>query len=108
MTNKEKLLIRIKRMDKIESIVKHAMTVGAVVWSVSIIADKIEQQIAYIVFALIVVIIAFIIYNIKQNKLIGDKTKQMAKHNQKLEEKIDPKRTSSQLTERGQTNPLDK
>ncbi|SMN12289.1 hypothetical protein SPBRAN_505 [uncultured Candidatus Thioglobus sp.] len=44
----------------------------------------------------------------KQSKFIGDKTAQMTKHNQMLEKKIDPKRTSSQLTERGQTNPLDK
>lgn len=107
MTNKEKLLIRIKRMDKTESIMKHAMTLGAVVWSVDIIADKIEQ-IANIVYALIVVIIVFIIYSVKQSKFIGDKTAQMTKHNQMLEKKIDPKRTSSQLTERGQTNPLDK
>lgn len=107
MTNKEKILIRIKRMDKIESIVKHAMTVGAVVWSIDIIADKIEQ-IANIVIILAIVIIAFIIYSVKQNRFIGDKTEQMTKHNQKLEKKIDPKRTSSQLTERGQTNPLDK
>ena len=51
---------------------------------------------------------AFIIYTVKQNRLIGDKTAQMTKHNQKLEKQIDSKRTSSGLTERGQTNPLDK
>ncbi len=107
MTNKEKILIRIKIMDKIESIVKHTLTLCAIVWSIDIIADKIEQ-IVNIAYALIFVIMLFIIYIVKQNKFIGDKTKQMAKHNQELEEKIDPKRTSSQLTERGQTNPLDK
>ncbi len=107
MTDKEKLLIRIKRMDKTESIVKHAMTLGAIVWSINIIANKIEQ-ISYIVFTLVCVIIAFIMFTMKQNKFIGDKTAQMTKHNQKLEKQIDPERTSSQLTERGQTNPLDK
>lgn len=107
MTNKEKILIRIKTMDKIESIVKHALTLGAIVWSIDIIADKIEQIVS-IVYTLILVIILFIIYSVRQNKFIGDKTAQMTKHNQELEEKIDSKRTSSQLTERGQTNPLDK
>ncbi len=107
MTNKEKLLLRIKIMDKIESIVNHALTLGAIVWSISIIADKIEQ-ISYIVFSLLGVIIVLIILNYKQDKFIGDKTAQMTKHNQKLEKQIDLKRTSSQLTERGQTNPLDK
>ena len=107
MNNKEKILIRIKTMDKIESVVKHAMTLGAIVWSISIIADKIEQ-ISYIVFSFVGVIIAFIIYTVKQNRFIGDKTAQMTKHNQKLEKQIDSKRTSSGLTERGQTNPLDK
>ncbi|NYT27305.1 MAG: hypothetical protein H0A76_05070 [Candidatus Thiodubiliella endoseptemdiera] len=94
-------------MDKTESIVKHAMTLGAIVWSIDIIANKIEQ-ISYIIFAFVCVIIAFIIFIMKQNKFIGDKTAQMTKHNEKLEKQIDPKRTSSQLTERGQTNPLDK
>lgn len=107
MTNKEKLLIRIKKMDKIESIVKHAMTVGAVVLSVNIIADKVEQ-IANTLITLTVVIIVLILYGVKQNKFIGDKTKQMTKHNQELEKKIDPTRTSSELTERGETNPMDK
>ncbi len=107
MTNKEKLLLRIKIMDKIESIVNHALTLGAIVWSISIIADKIEQ-ISYIVFSLLGVIIVLIILNYKQDKFIGDKTAQMTKHNQKLEKQIDLKRTSSQLTEQGQTNPLDK
>jgi len=107
MTNKEKLLIRMKRMDKTESIVKHAMTLVAIVWSFNIIANKIEQ-ISYIIFVLACVIIVFIIFIMKQNKFIGDKTAQMTKHNQELEKQIDPKRTSSQLTERGQTNPLDK
>ncbi len=107
MTNKERTLIRIKLMDKIESIVKHAMTLGAVVWSIDIIADKIEQ-ITGIVYALIFLLIMLIIYSVKQNKFIGDKTAQMTEHNQKLEKKIDPKRTSSKLTTRGQTNPLDK
>jgi len=83
------------------------VTLGAVVWSIDIMADKIEQ-ITNIVYALIVIIIMLIIYSVKQNKFIGDKTKQMTKHSQNLEKKIDPKRTSSQLTEQGQTNPLDK
>lgn len=96
MTNKEKILIRIKIMDKIESIAKHTLTLGAIVWSIDIIANKIEQ-IVNIVYALIFVIIIFIIYIVKQNKFIGDKTKQMTKHNQELEKKIDSKRTSSQF-----------
>ncbi len=37
MTNKEKILIRIKIMDKIESIVKHTLTLCAIVWSIDII-----------------------------------------------------------------------
>jgi hypothetical protein len=94
-------------MDKIESIVKHALILGAIVWSIDIIADKINQ-IANIVYALIFVIVILIIYATRQKKFIGDKTEQMAKHNQKLERKIDSKRTSSQLTEQGQTNPLNK
>jgi hypothetical protein len=107
MDNQEKLLIRIKIMDKIESIVKHTLTLGAVVWSVDIIADKIEQ-IANIVYALIFIIVIFIMYTARQNKFIGGKTQQMAKHNQELEKIIDKNRTSSQLTKQGQTNQLDK
>ncbi|CAC9576217.1 hypothetical protein [uncultured Gammaproteobacteria bacterium] len=107
MTNKEKLLIRMKRMDKTESIVKHAMTLGAIVCSIDIIANKIEQ-IAYIISALVFVIMVFIIFIMKQNKFMGNKTAQMTRHSQELEKRIDPKRTSSQLTEKGQTNPLDK
>jgi ABC-type long-subunit fatty acid transport system fused permease/ATPase subunit len=107
MTDQEKLIIRIKIMDKTESIVKHALTMGAIVWSISIIADKIDQ-IANIVYALLFAIIIFIIYTTRLKKFIGNKIKQMANHNQKLEKSIDSKRTSSQLTEQGQTNPLDK
>ncbi len=83
------------------------MTLGAIVWSIDIITNKIEQ-ISYIIFALVCAIIAFIIFVMKQSKFIGDKTAQMTKHTQKLEKQIDQKRTSSQLTERGKTNPLDK
>lgn len=103
----EKTLIKMKLMDKIESIVNHFMTLVAVVGSVYIIVDKIEK-IANIIIALGVFIIALIILNAKQMKLNGDKTEQMTKHSQDLEKQLDPKRTSSKLTRRGQTNPLDK
>lgn len=107
LTNKEEIIMRIKRMDKVESILKHAMTTGATVWAIKIIADKLEQ-IAYTAGIFMLIIIAFIIYSVKQHKFIGDKTAQMTAHNQELEKKIDPNRTSSQLTSRGKTNPLDK
>lgn len=104
---KKKLFISIKIMDKTESIIKHVTTLGATIWAIDIIADKIEQ-VTYIITTLAIVIIALIIYSVKLKRSNGDKTEQMAKHNQELEKMIDPKRTSSQLTKRGQTNPLDK
>lgn len=48
------------------------------------------------------------IWALMERKLRGDKTREMASRIQELEQKIDPGRSSSHLTERGQTRPEDK
>jgi hypothetical protein len=48
-----------------------------------------------------------IIYGQRQAKLRRDTTERMHGRNKVLEERVDPGRTSSQLTTRGQTSPED-
>lgn len=48
------------------------------------------------------------LYGLKERKLRRDKTKYLQDRIQKLEKQMDPKRSSSRLTARGTTNPMDK
>jgi hypothetical protein len=47
-------------------------------------------------------------YGIKRKKLHGDNVERTARRLSELEQRIDPKRTSSRLTPRGETHPQDK
>ena len=48
------------------------------------------------------------IYGLRERKLRRDKTEYLQERIQKLEKQWDPKRSTSRLTTRGTTNPLDK
>lgn len=47
-------------------------------------------------------------YGLRERKLRRDSTARQAKQNRLLERKLDPHRSSSKLTERGETNPHDR
>lgn len=62
---------------------------------------KISQALAYLFGA------GGITYGYRERKLRRDKTEYLATRNAKLEQKINPSRTSSNLTTRGTTSPED-
>jgi len=49
-----------------------------------------------------------VVYGVRQNKLRKDTVARLAPRARKLEEQLDKRRSSSKLTERGETNPEDK
>ena len=49
-----------------------------------------------------------VLYGMKQRKLRRDTVERLQKRNQELESRIDPNRSSSELTSRGDTRPEDK
>ncbi len=57
---------------------------------------------------LVAIIVGLVMYILGRNVFISHKTAQMTNHSQRLEEKIDKNRSSSNLTVKGKTNPKDK
>lgn len=49
-----------------------------------------------------------VVFGLVQKKLRGDTIQRLSGRIQQLEQQIDPRRTSSHLTVRGQTNPVDR
>jgi hypothetical protein len=99
--------LKYKLIDKAESLIKHIITSGVLIACVYIISDKISV-IVHMVLYLIIVIVGLFVYILERNVSIGHKIAQMTNHSQRLEEKIDKNRSSSNLTAKGKTNPKDK